>query len=574
MVGYSGANAFAWTAATGIQPLQSLNGATSSTATCISADGVLIGGMSNGPGFNSGGVAQLWTGDGTPINLQTLLMMAGQNTTGWSYNQVTACVHNSDNSYFCGGYGLHNGAREGFLVEIDVSTAPRISFQPANQAVSAGSTAVFSVGAEGGTSYQWLKNGTAIPGATSSTLTLSGVPASAAGVYAVEVTNSGGTTQSANASLTVNAAGTGPAFTSQPVAQTIVSGTTLVFNATASGSATTYQWQLNGLNIAGATSSRLVLSNATGTNVGNYVCVATSGGVSTTSNPASFRLANSTNVGRLINLSVNTTAGKSQVLTVGFVSGGSGTTGSENLLVRATGPALAGLGVSNTLADPTLTVLNGQTVVASNDNWGSPTANQTAVTAADTATFAFPLSNPAGLDAAVAMPFAAGADTVQISGNTAASGVTLAEIYDNTPTASYTLATPRLINLSAKNQLASSGSMTAGFVVGGSTSKTVLIRATGPALALLGVTGTLPDPQLALHSTVNGQDTVLATNAGWGGDPQITAASNAVFAFPLTNPASKDSVVLLTLAPGSYTAIASSASGVAGTVLIEVYEIP
>ena len=116
--------------------------------------------------------------------------------------------------------------------------------------------------------------------------------------------------------------------------------------------------------------------------------------------------------------------------------------------------------------------------------------------------------------------------------------------------------------------------MTAGFIVGGSTSKTVLLRATGPALALLGVSGTMSDPQLALHTTINGQDTVLATNAGWGGDPQITAADSAVYAFPLTNPASKDSVLLLTLPPGSYTAVVSSVTGTAGVALIEVYELP
>ena len=226
------------------------------------------------------------------------------------------------------------------------------------------------------------------------------------------------------------------------------------------------------------------------------------------------------------------------------------------------------------MADPTLSVLNGSTVLVSNDNWATPTTNQAAVTAADTATFAFPLTNPASLDAAVAQAFPAGADTAQVSGNTAASGTALAEVYDNTPTASYTPATPRLINLSAKNQIVAGSSMTAGFVVGGSTAKTVLIRATGPALFLLGVPGALPDPQIALHTTVNNQDTVLATNAGWGGDPQITAVSNSVFAFPLTNPASADSVVLVTLAPGAYTAIASSVNGAMGTVLIEVYEVP
>ena len=317
-----------------------------------------------------------------------------------------------------------------------------------------------------------------------------------------------------------------------------------------------------------------MIANAGAANVGTYVCVATNSAGTATTTPAVLTVVSTTNVGRLVNLSVNTVAGKNQVLTVGFVSGGSGTTGSENLLIRATGPALAGLGVPGTLADPTLSVLNGPTLVVSNDNWGAPATNQAAVNAADAATFAFALTNPAGLDAAIAQAFPAASYTVQISGNTFASGTALAEVYDNTPTASYTLATPRLINLSAKNQLAVNGSMTAGFVVGGSTSKTVLIRATGPALGLLGVSDTVPDPQIALHTTVNSQDTVVATNSGWGGDPQITTVSNSVFAFPLTNPASSDSVVLATLPPGAYTAIASSVSGATGTVLIEVYEVP
>jgi hypothetical protein len=84
----------------------------------------------------------------------------------------------------------------------------------------------------------------------------------------------------------------------------------------------------------------------------------------------------------------------------------------------------------------------------------------------------------------------------------------------------------------------------------------------------------MPDPQIALHTTVNGADTVLASNAGWGGDPQITAVDNSVGAFGLSSATSKDSVVLMTLPPGAYTAVASSVSGAAGLALVEVYEVP
>jgi hypothetical protein len=82
----------------------------------------------------------------------------------------------------------------------------------------------------------------------------------------------------------------------------------------------------------------------------------------------------------------------------------------------------------------------------------------------------------------------------------------------------------------------------------------------------------MPDPQIALVNASSGSS--IVTNAGWGGDPQVTAASNAVGAFSLGNPASADSVVLVTLPVGSYTAQASSVSAVGGNVLIEIYEVP
>ena len=457
-----------------------------------------------------------------------------------------------------------------------VNSPPTFAVQPLPQTVNAGSTATFSalISGTAPASYQWQYNGITIAGATSSTLTLANVSSAAAGNYSVIVTNSFGSTPSSPARLTVVGGPGAPAIAVQPVAQTIASGSTVVFAVAAGSASVSYQWQLNGTPLAGATSARLVISGASAANAGIYTCVVTVTGVSAVTTPAPLVLSSTTNVGRLINLSVLTTAGQSQVLTVGFVSGGSGTGGGQSLLIRATGPALAGLGVTGTLADPTLTVFSGSALVTSNDNWASTTSNQTQVTAADTATFAFALTNSTSKDAALVTTVPLGAYTAQISGNTAAAGNALAEIYDDTPANAYTPSTPRLINLSSNNLIAARGSMTAGFVVGGATAKTVLIRATGPALAALGVTGTMPDPQLALHTTINGQDTVLAANAGWGGDPQITAASNAVFAFPLTNAASKDSVVLTTLAPGNYTAVASSVTGTAGTALIEVYEVP
>ena len=100
--------------------------------------------------------------------------------------------------------------------------------------------------------------------------------------------------------------------------------------------------------------------------------------------------------------------------------------------------------------------------------------------------------------------------------------------------------------------MASAGPRFFGFVIGGTTAKTVLIRASGPALAVapFNLGGTMSDPQLSVHGTVNGQDTVLATNAGWGGDPQIQAIANSLYAFGWSV-SSKDSAAVVTLAPGN-----------------------
>jgi hypothetical protein len=128
-----------------------------------------------------------------------------------------------------------------------------------------------------------------------------------------------------------------------------------------------------------------------------------------------------------------------------------------------------------------------------------------------------------------------------------------------------------LINISARVQVGTGGNiLIAGFVIGGTTSKTVLIRASGPALVPFGVTGTLPDPQLQLYS----DSTVLESNDGWGGDAQIAATAATVGAFSWGTSATPDSAILVTLPPGAYTAQVSGASGDTGIALVEIYDVP
>ncbi len=89
--------------------------------------------------------------------------------------------------------------------------APSITTQPANQTVTAGQTATFSVeaSASGALSYQWQKNGANIAGATSASCgTPATTTADSGSAFRCVVTNSAGSAISNAATLTVNAAGT------------------------------------------------------------------------------------------------------------------------------------------------------------------------------------------------------------------------------------------------------------------------------------------------------------------------------------------------------------------------------
>jgi pectate lyase len=83
--------------------------------------------------------------------------------------------------------------------------APAITSHPASQTVVTGGSALFGVIATGTAplSYQWYKEGSLIPGATTSSLTLSNVQHADAGGYSVVVNNAVGTATSNTATLSV-----------------------------------------------------------------------------------------------------------------------------------------------------------------------------------------------------------------------------------------------------------------------------------------------------------------------------------------------------------------------------------
>jgi hypothetical protein len=249
------------------------------------------------------------------------------------------------------------------------------------------------------------------------------------------------------------------------------------------------------------------------------------------------------------------------------VIGGPNTSGTKPLLVRAVGPALAGFGVADLLLDPKLELIAGAPLAA-NDNWGT----EAGIAEVFAQVGAFSLAN-GSRDAALFRPaLTPRAYSVQISGMGAATGAVIAELFDATPATTFGPATPRLVNVSVLKPIPAGGLLTVGFVIGGTTARTVLVRAMGPALTQFGLDATqvLADPRLTLFNTASAR---IAENNDWGGDPQLTTVAGSVGAFAPRAASSTDAVLLLTLAPGNYTAQVPG-SGAGGTALVEVYEVP
>jgi len=155
------------------------------------------------------------------------------------------------------------------------AAAPVITTQPASTTVVVGSPATFTVVATGAASYQWYIGTLPIQGATSATYTTGNtIQANDNGVYSVKVTNAGGTTPSANATLRVNYA----AVTTQPLAsQTLAQGSAGSVAVVAAGSGTlSYQWAKSGTPITGATAATYAMPSVALTDGGTYACTVTS----------------------------------------------------------------------------------------------------------------------------------------------------------------------------------------------------------------------------------------------------------------------------------------------------------
>ena len=131
-----------------------------------------------------------------------------------------------------------------------------------------------------------------------------------------------------------------------------------------------------------------------------------------------------------------------------------------------------------------------------------------------------------------------------------------------------------LVNISTLARVTSPNDViVAGFVISGSTPRTVLMRAVGPTLATFGLPDALTQPHLVAFQG----DQRLASNDGWATDDataqRLATAFDRAGAFRFADKTTRDAALLLTLVPGVYTLRVSSGSGTPGATLIEVYDV-
>jgi hypothetical protein len=136
-----------------------------------------------------------------------------------------------------------------------------------------------------------------------------------------------------------------------------------------------------------------------------------------------------------------------------------------------------------------------------------------------------------------------------------------------TPSSSQPPTASRLINISTRLKVGTNDDvLIGGFVISGTQSKRILLRAIGPSLAASGIVGVLSNPTLELHSS---SGALIASNDNWQQSSQIAEIRSTSLApsEPL------ESAIIATLAPGSYTAIVRGINNTTGIAMIEGYEL-
>jgi hypothetical protein len=404
------------------------------------------------------------------------------------------------------------------LLDYAPPIVPLIVTQPRAQVLGAGEGTTLGVNAVAydALRFQWSKDGANIPAATNSSLTVANFSADRAGGYRVAVTGSLGTTLSETAVLELRPV-PAPAIVSHPLGQTVTAGTpvTLDVSAASENGTLRYQWLRDGQPMAGATRAQHTFASAAiGDSAGYSVRVNDDAGA-VTSITAQLRV-----------LAANRPP--------------------EILFPPASQIAILG-------GDATLSVGAEGAPLPDRYQWRKDGVD-------------IPGATGAKLRLQGVQPEQAGSYSVvaySANGSVVSTAATLTVDVR-----------ARLVNLATRASVGVSADvLIAGFVVSGTQPRQVLVRAIGDQLGEFGVQGVLRNPFLRLFDS---KSVLLRDSDDWSRATDLTAAVTAaareVGAFPMRL-GSRDSAILQTLAPGSYTAQVSGIVDTTGVALVEIYEV-
>jgi len=256
------------------------------------------------------------------------------------------------------------------------------------------------------------------------------------------------------------------------------------------------------------------------------------------------------------------------VMIGGFIIRGGGL---KRVIIRAIGPELSQYGVPDPLQNPTLE-LHDRTgaLIASNNDWQHTIIG--GIIISDQVQQILNTGHAPGdpSEAAIVANLPSGNYTATTRGVNNTTGVALVEVYDlNQFSGSF------LSNVSTRSFVQTGDNvMIGGFIVQGTQSRRVIVRAIGPELSQYGVPDPLQNPTLELH---DGSGALIASNDDWqhtiiGGiitSSQVQDIQNSDHA-----PAdARESAILATLPPSNYTAIVRGVNSTTGVALVEVYDL-
>jgi hypothetical protein len=212
------------------------------------------------------------------------------------------------------------------------------------------------------------------------------------------------------------------------------------------------------------------------------------------------------------------------------------------------------LGISNALEDPVIELHSGSSTISESDDWIDDSWASTVAS--------YHLDPSNSRESAILATLTPGNYTVVLRAfQNGDVGTGLIELYDLHTTGG------RAGNISTRGSVLTGNQvLIGGFIVGGSPSKEVVVRALGPSLSGAGVSGALQDPVVELRDA---SGSLIDSNDNWGNHPKAALIQSE----GLAPTQAAESALQATLAPGSYTAIVRGVNSTTGVGLVEIYDL-